>query len=106
MKINIIVEKNKEGEIGRSGFQIEGRNQKHLKVYLPKIESKSTKEELHIMHACMNAMVYAKKNLKRLKYILFKLPVMPTVTEQWDIMQKFNNEVAEKIGCRIEYKRV
>lgn len=106
MKIKIILEKDKQNNIGRSGFQIEGRNKKHLKVYIPKVQSKSTLEELHVMHSCMNVMLYAKHNLKRLKYVLFQLPIMPNVTNEWNVMSKFNTDIANKIGCRIEYKRV
>lgn len=101
MKINILLEN------GRSGFQIEGVNKQHLEAYIPTLETKTSKDSICIMHACMKAMQYTRKNLQRCKYILFQLPKMPSAkSKEWSIMDSFNNDLAAKIGCKIEYKRV
>lgn len=100
MQINIIIEKSKEG-FGRCGFQIVGRNKKHLEAYIPTIKTKTAKESILIMHSIMKAVIYSKKNLKRLQYILFKLPNVPSKTKEWKIMQDFNKKLLPNI--KIDY---
>lgn len=105
MKIKIIIEKNKEGQFGRCGFQIVGRNKKHLECYIPKIEKpQANKEEVYVMHSVMKAIIYAKKNLKRLKYILFQVPILPSAnTKEWQLMNEFNSNKLPNI--KIEYTK-
>lgn len=107
MKIKILVPSYPEG-IGRSGFQIEGLNKKHLECYIPNVKGREASlEEMHIMHATMNAMVYIRKRLKKVKYILFKLPKMPSNrSKEWKIMDAFIAKLANRIGCRVEYMKV
>lgn len=106
MIINILLEKDQEGKLGRSGFQIHNKNQKHMEVYLPKITSLATPEQVHNMHQVMVAMKYCKHNLKRLKFVKFILTDMPLSTNaQWKSMNEFVNKIATQIGCRIEYTK-
>lgn len=106
MIINILLEKNQEGQFGRCGFQIKGKNQKHLECYIPKVQSKATKEEILNMHSIMKAMIYCKKHLKRLKFVKFVLTAMPSSeNNEWKIMNEFVNRLASQINCRIEYTK-
>lgn len=100
MKVKIILEE------GRCGFQISGINKKHLEAYVPFKETKTSKDSLRVMHSCMKAMIYFKKNLKRLKYVQFLVPKMPSFkSREWEVMSSFNQNLADKIGCRIEYTK-
>lgn len=104
MKVKIIIEKNKENQLGRCGFQIQGVNKKHLEAYIPQIKTKTSKESLYIMHSIMKAVIYSKKNLQRLQYILFQLPNIPKATsKEWKVMQDFNKRLLPNI--KIEYTK-
>ncbi|MBR2245427.1 MAG: hypothetical protein IJ880_00115 [Bacilli bacterium] len=106
MQINILIEKDKEGQFGRCGFQIKNKNQKHLECYIPKIKSTASHEEILNMHSIMKAMQYCKKNLKRLKFVKFVLTAMPSSeNNEWKVMNEFVNRLASQINCRIEYTK-
>jgi hypothetical protein len=107
MQINIIIEKNAKNEFGRCGFQIKNKNQKHLECYIPKVQSKATKEQVLNMHSAMKAIQYCKQHLSRLKYVKFcfttNLP--DTSIKEWQVMDEYINKIATKIGCRVEYTK-
>lgn len=106
MIINILIEKDQKGQFGRCGFQIHNKNQKHLECYIPMIKSTASHEEILNMHACMKAIQYCKKNLKRLKFVKFVLTAMPSANnKEWQIMSEFVNKIATRIDCRIEYTK-
>lgn len=101
MIVKILLEKNKEGQLGRCGFQIQGVNQKHLEAYIPKINTKTSKENIYIMHSIMKTVLYCRKNLTRLEHILFKLPKMPSnKSKEWQIMTDFIQKVLPNIQIK------